>query len=258
MRAPFRFESDAPCRTQMHLARSGVVSPEMQRVAEREQLARRARPRRGRARADDHPRQRPPRRAGSDGDRPQGAGEDQREHRQLADDVVAGRGGRQAAPRRALGRRHGHGPLDRQAHRRDAAGDPRRRRRADRHRADLPGDGGPAPRRGAHGRAAAGDDRAPGAPGRRLHDDPRRRAARAPAALPAPRHRDRLARRRPARALDGPAPPREPALRALRRDPRDLPRARRVAVARRRPAAGLHRRRLRRRPVRRARRRSAS
>jgi phosphomethylpyrimidine synthase len=33
------FEADAPCRTQMHLARKGVVTPEMERVAEREELA---------------------------------------------------------------------------------------------------------------------------------------------------------------------------------------------------------------------------
>ena len=33
------FASDATCRTQMHLARNGTVSPEMRRVAEREQLA---------------------------------------------------------------------------------------------------------------------------------------------------------------------------------------------------------------------------
>ena len=32
------FPPDAACRTQMHLARQGVVSPEMQRVAEREHL----------------------------------------------------------------------------------------------------------------------------------------------------------------------------------------------------------------------------
>src|SRR5436309_14360118 len=32
------FEPDAECRTQMHLARSGVVSPEMARVAAREHL----------------------------------------------------------------------------------------------------------------------------------------------------------------------------------------------------------------------------
>ena len=32
------FESGAECRTQMHLARHGVVSPEMARVAEREEL----------------------------------------------------------------------------------------------------------------------------------------------------------------------------------------------------------------------------
>jgi len=29
------FSSDGDCRTQMHIARQGVVSPEMQRVAER-------------------------------------------------------------------------------------------------------------------------------------------------------------------------------------------------------------------------------
>ena len=33
------FSADAECRTQMHLAREGVVSPEMARVAEREHLA---------------------------------------------------------------------------------------------------------------------------------------------------------------------------------------------------------------------------
>jgi phosphomethylpyrimidine synthase len=40
MSAPHRssFEGDADCATQMHLARKGVVSPEMTRVAEREQL----------------------------------------------------------------------------------------------------------------------------------------------------------------------------------------------------------------------------
>ena len=32
------FPPDASCRTQMRLARDGIVSPEMQRVAEREQL----------------------------------------------------------------------------------------------------------------------------------------------------------------------------------------------------------------------------
>ena len=33
------FSSDDVCRTQMHLARRGVTSPEMRRVAEREQLS---------------------------------------------------------------------------------------------------------------------------------------------------------------------------------------------------------------------------
>ena len=33
------FESDAVCRTQMHLARQGTITPEMARVAEREHCA---------------------------------------------------------------------------------------------------------------------------------------------------------------------------------------------------------------------------
>jgi len=39
------FEPDAQCRTQMHLARQGIVSPEMERVGQREGSSR-ARPRR--------------------------------------------------------------------------------------------------------------------------------------------------------------------------------------------------------------------
>jgi hypothetical protein len=62
-----------------------------------------------------------------------------------------------------------------------------------------------------HRRAAARRDRAPGAAARGLHDDPRRGATGAPAALPAPRDRDRVARRRSAGALDGPPQAREPA-----------------------------------------------
>ena len=39
------FSSDSECRTQMHLARQGTVSPEMARVAEREELPARDDPR---------------------------------------------------------------------------------------------------------------------------------------------------------------------------------------------------------------------
>src|SRR6476620_11852010 len=39
MRERTAFPSDAECRTQMHLARRGTVTAEMQRVPEREQLA---------------------------------------------------------------------------------------------------------------------------------------------------------------------------------------------------------------------------
>ena len=57
------------------------------------------------------------------------------------------------------------------------------------------------------------EHRAPGAAGRRLHDRPLRCALRAPAARAEPHHRHRLARRRPARAVDGAPPAAEPAVR---------------------------------------------
>ena len=39
MRTRTAFASNATCRTQMHLARQGTVTPEMQRVGEREELS---------------------------------------------------------------------------------------------------------------------------------------------------------------------------------------------------------------------------
>ena len=47
------FPADAECRTQRSLAREGVVSAEMARVAEREHLRAGGDPRRGRRRPDD-------------------------------------------------------------------------------------------------------------------------------------------------------------------------------------------------------------
>ncbi len=113
-----------------------------------------------------------------------------------------------------LRRRHGDGPLDRQEHRRD----PRKRSstslaRADRHRADLP-DARRAGRRD-RGHAAAAfsrHGRAPGQAGRRLHDGPLRRDARAPAPDDEPRDRHRQPRRLADRQMDDGPPQAEPAL----------------------------------------------
>ena len=99
--------------TQMHYARSGDITPEMEFVAIREGLPRRARARRGRARARDHPGQHQPPRARADDHRPQVPREDQRQHRQLGGRLLDRGGGREDALGDALGRRHRDGPLDR-------------------------------------------------------------------------------------------------------------------------------------------------
>ena len=194
----------------------------------------------------------------SHGHRDQRALQDQREHRQLRGALQRGAGAGEAPLRGALRRRHGHGPVHRRGHRRDPQRDPRRVPGAHRHRADLPGGPGGDPGRGPDRGRPHRHDRAPGGAGRRLHDGPLRRALRAPAARPAPHHRHRVPRRLAARAVDGPPQEAEPALRALRRHPRDRAQVRRHALARRRPAARLPGRRVRRRAVRRARRPSAS
>ena len=134
-------------------------------------------------------------------------------------------------------------------------GDHRRLARADRHGADLP-DARRARRRHRRHDAAAlsRHGRAPGEAGRRLHDGPLRRPARAPAPDDGPRHRHRQPRRLADRQVDDGPPPAEPALHALRRPVRHHARVRRHLEPGRRPAARLDRRRQRRRPVRRARR----
>ncbi len=103
--------------TQMHYARRGIVTPEMEYVAIRENMGReellvtrdgedfgasipdyrhpRVRPRRGRARPRDHPQQHQPPRERADGDRPQLPGQDQRQHRQQRRRLRRRRRGRQ-------------------------------------------------------------------------------------------------------------------------------------------------------------------
>ena len=142
----------------------------------------------------------------------------------------------------------------RQAHPRDPRVDHAQLAGADRHGADLPGAGeGRRPRRGTDlGAVPRHADRA-GRAGRGLLHHPRRRA---PALHPADRearHRHRQPRRLDHGQVVPLAPSRELPLHALRGDLRNHEGLRRGLLARRRPAPGLDRRRQRRRPVRRAR-----
>ena len=124
--------------SQMHYARRGIITPEMEYVAVRENLGRaklaqpqprraglgrgdprlchaRIRPRRSGAGPGDHPQQHQPPRSRTDGDRAQFPGQDQRQYRQF--------GGRQRCRQRSrqdglvdpLGRGHGDGPFHRAA-----------------------------------------------------------------------------------------------------------------------------------------------
>ena len=94
--------SGAPCArspgrgvTQMHYARQGEITPEMEFIAIREGMRARARARRGRARPGDHPRQHQPPGDRADDHRPQLPGEDQRQHRQLRGHLLDRGGGRE-------------------------------------------------------------------------------------------------------------------------------------------------------------------
>src|SRR3989344_1412176 len=100
-------------------------------------------PRRARrgARARHHPEQHQPPGIRADDHRPQLPGEDQHQYRQLGR-VLEHRGGsRENGVVGALGRRHAHGPVHRQAHPRDARVDNPQFPGAGRHGADLPGAG---------------------------------------------------------------------------------------------------------------------
>ncbi len=96
--------------------------------------------------------------------------------------------------------------------------------------------------------------RAPGAAGGRLHDDPRRRAARTFAPDDESRDGHRQPRRLADRQVDDAPPAAKPALHPFRRPVRHHAPVRRHLEPGRRPAPGLDRRRQRRGPVRRARR----
>ena len=76
--------------------------------------------RRGRPRSRDHPGERQPPRVRAHDHRAPLPREDQRQHRQLGGQLVHRGGGREDDVGDALGRRHDHGPLDRQEHSRDS------------------------------------------------------------------------------------------------------------------------------------------
>ena len=213
-RTPFTGET----ATQMHHARRGAITPEMRRVAEREDVAPeiiRDEVARGRMVIPANVHHAEPR---ADGHRHQRRS--CKINANIGNSAVHSQrraGAREAPLRRALRRRHRDGPLHRRRHRRDprAPSSPTRPvpiGTVPIYQARAGGDAGRGPHRGRPDR----HDRAPGEAGRRLHDHPLRRALRAPAARPAPHHRHRVARRLAARAVDGPPPQAEPALRALR------------------------------------------
>ena len=192
--------------TQLEHARLGLVTREMRRVAEREaHLTRRAGARRGRGRPHGDPRQ--PRctsRTGSTrwaigratctkvnanmGASPVSSGTDEEveklrwAERWGADTVMdLSTGGDLDATREAI---------------------IAQRDRADRHGADLLDDHRPASIEDLDERMILDGIEHQAQPGRRLHDDPRRRALRAPALRAAPADRHRLARRLAAREVD--------------------------------------------------------
>ncbi len=218
-RQVLRAKGDAAV-TQIAYARRGIVTPEMEYVAIRENLGREKllrqgavdgesfgasipdyvtpgiRPRRDRSRPGHHPEQHQPSGNRADDHRPQFPGEGQRQYRQLDRHLLGRRGGREDGVGDALGRRHGHGSVDRAQHPHDPRMDHPQLAGADRHRADLSGARkGRRQGRGADlGIVPRHLDRAGRAGGRLLHD-PCRRAARLHSADRFARHRHRLARR---------------------------------------------------------------
>ena len=172
---------DTGNRTQMHYARRGIITEEMQFVALRENMDPefvRDEIARGRAILPaniNHPET-----------EPMIIGKNflVKINANIGNSAVSlldRRGGRQAALGDQVGRRHGDGPVDRQAHPRDARVDHPQLAGADRHGADLPvpREGQRRSGRGPQHRHVPRDADRAGRAGRRLLHDPRRRAARA-------------------------------------------------------------------------------
>ena len=162
-------------------------------------------------------------------------------------------GSREAQVGDIVGRRHGDGSLHRQEHPRDPGVDHPELGGADRDGADLPGAGEGGRRSGGPdlGDIPRHPDRA-GRAGRGLLHRARRRAAALHPAHRQPGHRHRLPRRLHHGQVVPVASPGKLPLHPLPRDLRDHGGVRRLVLAGRRAPPGQHRRRQRRGPVRRA------
>ena len=238
LRTPRRAKPGANV-SQMHYARAGIVTPEMEYVAIRENMrldelradpryAKVLRQHRGQsfgaslpetitpefvrdevARGPGHhPRQHQPPGTGAHDHRAQLPGEDQHQHRQLGGHLLHRGGGGEDGLVRPLGRRHPDGSVHRQEHPRDPRVDPAQCPHADRHRAHLPGPG--EGRRQARGTDLGAVPRHPDRTGRAggglLHHPRRGPAALCPAHR-RPGHRHRLPRRLdPGQVVPGPSP----------------------------------------------------
>ncbi len=160
---------DGKAVTQLAYARAGIITPEMEYIAIRENLGRaklrdagamepvasecdipgrnpqrdhaRIRPRRSGPRPRHHSRQHQSSRSRTDDHRPQLPGEDQRQHRQFGGHLVGRRRGGQDGVGHPLGLRHGHGPVHRSQHPQHPRVDHPQFAGSHRHRADLSGVG---------------------------------------------------------------------------------------------------------------------
>ena len=232
--------------TQLAYARRGIITPEMEYVAIRENLGREKllrqgapdgesfgasipdyvdtgiRARRDRARPRDHPQQHQSSGNRADDHRPEFSGEGERQYRQLDRHLLGRRGSRKDGVGHPLGRRHGYGPVDRAKYPHDPRMDHPELACADRHRADLSGarKGRRQGRRADLGIVPRHLDRAGRAGGRLLHDPCRRQARLHPADCRA-RHRHCLARRLDHGEMVSCPPPGEFPLHPFPRDQRD-------------------------------------
>ncbi len=216
------------CVTQMHYARQGIITEEMEYIAKeslpaetvREEVAR------GRMIIPANIRHVE---AGAHGDRRRGEVQDQLQHRQLLHHFQHRPGTGKAAHLGPLRRGHGDGPLHRRRHPRNSRGDSARSPvpigTVPIYEALARVQQGARPDRGNH----AGSHRGAGRAGRGLHDHPRRRAARAHSPDAQAHYRHRQPRRRHHGAVERGKQPGEFSLHPLRGHLQDFPEIRRLA-----------------------------
>ena len=168
-------ENDA-IRTQMHYARQGVITGEMQYIAQARKPCAGTDPLRSGARPHDHPGQHPPHQPGADVHR---RGVQCKINANIGNSAVTSNIDEELEKLRYCGevrRRYGDGSFHRRRHPAHPQGHHRRFARAHRHGADLRSAVARAPRGRPERLRDAGSDRGAGRAGRGLHDHPCRRA----------------------------------------------------------------------------------